>query len=609
MSSVWLEGPSTHPTNDSSTGPQDKTLVRAPTPPPERPDDDDEAHDPPIVHWIRTRDRSQGLTKPGLRTTADRPAALPIGVLTSDQVFADQIRSALDSTTTVTAVQSIDDVEALAIAGRCPIVVTDLAITRSAIEPLARRVRTHDPATAIVIAGGRDQSALFIGLQSSGAIDAFLLKPITAASAQLVIEAASRRYRTYVPPTSGFKSHPLAIAEDLESTIETKRAPQRSPVAPASIAISSPIPAKGLRPSWSFVLAILIIAAGVVWWSMQSRSGSVDTIAIVTKHLALAESALTDRRLLDPRDGAAHHYQIVLELDPNNVAAYRGLDAVARELSKDTQAYMLQLRLPDAAMALEQLRELQPNYAELPLLDSQFRQLQEQLVASHASDQERVREVTTERESVAPKRGASPVSLTSKSEQASLKRTTSIPATTAPDTQSARRTLSNTSAPTPQIEVPTAVTSQRAVAPTLDEVQPATAPPSAPVEALTASVEPSRALGVANPDPPVPQPAAPSTTDTMQPQPPSATGPETLVKYVEPRYPSDAYARQMEGWIEISMEIAPSGDVIAPRIEDGAKRQLFGRAALTAVRQWKYAPDPTRTPGQRSTVKVEFRLK
>jgi protein TonB len=124
------------------------------------------------------------------------------------------------------------------------------------------------------------------------------------------------------------------------------------------------------------------------------------------------------------------------------------------------------------------------------------------------------------------------------------------------------------------------------------------------VESLTPSIAP-----------PV-RPTLPASTESVAPSSAPPATPEsvseertpTLAKYVPPEYPSEAYARRMEGWIEVSMEITPNGDVLSPRVEDGEKRQLFGRAALVAVRQWKYAPDAARVAGERSRVRLEFRM-
>ena len=75
-----------------------------------------------------------------------------------------------------------------------------------------------------------------------------------------------------------------------------------------------------------------------------------------------------------------------------------------------------------------------------------------------------------------------------------------------------------------------------------------------------------------------------------------------------PVYPSEAYERNLEGWVQVSLDVAPNGNVSNARIQDGDKRQLFSRAALSAVKQWKYEPRPQATGETPVTVRLDFKL-
>jgi len=79
---------------------------------------------------------------------------------------------------------------------------------------------------------------------------------------------------------------------------------------------------------------------------------------------------------------------------------------------------------------------------------------------------------------------------------------------------------------------------------------------------------------------------------------------------VRPEYPSEALRTQAEGWVNVSLAITPAGNVVDPRVEQSSNGTLFNRAALTAVRKWRYEPfasaDPLAT--QRLMVRVEFRM-
>lgn len=80
-----------------------------------------------------------------------------------------------------------------------------------------------------------------------------------------------------------------------------------------------------------------------------------------------------------------------------------------------------------------------------------------------------------------------------------------------------------------------------------------------------------------------------------------------LLKMVQPEYPQEAVIRGIEGWVDVSLQISPNGDVIAPRIEATSRGRMFNRAALAAVEQWKYEPRGAGASSERVVVRVQFR--
>jgi protein TonB len=77
---------------------------------------------------------------------------------------------------------------------------------------------------------------------------------------------------------------------------------------------------------------------------------------------------------------------------------------------------------------------------------------------------------------------------------------------------------------------------------------------------------------------------------------------------VRPDYPQDALLKGTEGWVDVSMTVTPSGNVLDPRVEGSSNGTLFNRAALGAVRKWRYEPFAA-SEAQRVTVRVDFRMK
>jgi len=81
---------------------------------------------------------------------------------------------------------------------------------------------------------------------------------------------------------------------------------------------------------------------------------------------------------------------------------------------------------------------------------------------------------------------------------------------------------------------------------------------------------------------------------------------------VEPLYPQRAAQRGIEGWVEVEFTISAAGTVSSPRVIAYEPSTVFNRAALKAIRKWKYNPKieegkAVERPGV--TVRLSFELK
>ncbi len=80
---------------------------------------------------------------------------------------------------------------------------------------------------------------------------------------------------------------------------------------------------------------------------------------------------------------------------------------------------------------------------------------------------------------------------------------------------------------------------------------------------------------------------------------------------VNPQYPPRAAERGIEGWVELRFAISRGGKVKDAEVTNSHPGTVFDRAALRAVRKWKYNPKiEDGEPVERSGVKVrlEFEL-
>lgn len=69
-----------------------------------------------------------------------------------------------------------------------------------------------------------------------------------------------------------------------------------------------------------------------------------------------------------------------------------------------------------------------------------------------------------------------------------------------------------------------------------------------------------------------------------------ATSPAVLVKAVQPRYPTQARRRNLEGWVVVSYTVDAEGNVANVSVVDANPRHVFEREATDAVERWKFKP-------------------
>ena len=59
---------------------------------------------------------------------------------------------------------------------------------------------------------------------------------------------------------------------------------------------------------------------------------------------------------------------------------------------------------------------------------------------------------------------------------------------------------------------------------------------------------------------------------------------------VPPQYPIRATERAIDAYVVVEFTIAPNGTVKDPKVVDSKPARIFDRAALRAVKKWKYKP-------------------
>lgn len=57
-----------------------------------------------------------------------------------------------------------------------------------------------------------------------------------------------------------------------------------------------------------------------------------------------------------------------------------------------------------------------------------------------------------------------------------------------------------------------------------------------------------------------------------------------------PQYPMEALNRRVEGWVLLEFSVSKTGGVLEPKVIKADPPFIFNKAALRAVRRWKYKP-------------------
>ncbi len=78
-----------------------------------------------------------------------------------------------------------------------------------------------------------------------------------------------------------------------------------------------------------------------------------------------------------------------------------------------------------------------------------------------------------------------------------------------------------------------------------------------------------------------------------------------------PRYPFSARRRRIEGYVVVEFTVTETGEVEDVRVVEASPRGVFERAAISAIKRWRFKPKmregkPIRV---RARQKIEFKLR
>ena len=89
------------------------------------------------------------------------------------------------------------------------------------------------------------------------------------------------------------------------------------------------------------------------------------------------------------------------------------------------------------------------------------------------------------------------------------------------------------------------------------------------------------------------------------------TGDASPIVRINPKYPTSAARDGIEGWVQLSFNISPTGEVIDATVVNADPQRIFDREALRAIKRWKYRPKVIEGVAQLQTgqtVQLDFKL-
>jgi protein TonB len=345
--------------------------------------------------------------------------------------------------------------------------------------------------------------------------------------------------------------------------------PLAAPSVPAPAPVAAPEVSReqrGGRTPWiAFVIAIASVGFAV-WWVMAQRMPDINPRDVIARNLGDAQTAMADGRYTDPPERSAfHYYSTVLALDPANTDAIEGIDAIADRHLTNARVLLAKHKIAEAGVALEKARRVRPDHNGLAVLDTQWRAELRKILAAATIGK--------------------PTSETIQKPVIAKTRDTPKLATPAAEVPAPLPKVSDVAAVAAALAASQPPPSQQTIALPIAESQPVAASGTNVVETPAAAAAPEPAPAIATPAP--------------------ADEPK-LIRMVQPQYPQDAMMRGIEGWVEVSLQVSATGDVIAPRVEESSRGRMFHRAALAAVEQWKYEPRSDGTASERIHVRLKF---
>ena len=542
------------------------------------------------------------------KPSVSHPPRVEIIALTDDDALLEQIGQALDGEATFRHVESVDAAREFIRPLRPCLLLLD-ARGQQDLPATVASMQSPDGTCVVVVLAPPDESANVARSLKGSATFAILSIPFEQgptvavldgareeALARLTLAAQPIPVAAVVASVPGiepavvesapgfepaFVESTPAVARSTPSVVAPVPVPVRATVQHANevsrsrtAALRSAAPAGGGKwRSWGAVLAGIALVAIAVAWVMLRATGTDDpAVATATPEPRVAEpvaappatdaadvlsgtsedlldrarAALIERHYTAPEgENALALFRAVLVQDPDNDEAREGLQRIGGLLDERLQTELAQRRLNDAASTLAQLRLIRPGDPALARFDAKLAEAQAAAAAEASRRQAAARAEQLAQLVATRPRDSRPV-----------------------DAAAVRA-------------APPAVIAQPLVTQPVQLAQPLAERSNA-----ARPLEPARNNAAASLNAPRPLPA----------------GELKRTRYVPPEYPKDALKRGLGGEVRVRFTLDADGKVKSAAVVNSSPAEVFDRAALDAVRRWRFKPPATGNPDSEATV-------
>jgi TonB family protein len=286
-------------------------------------------------------------------------------VLATDATLVTTVRRAADQHPLFVVETWVELLEAVA-AGRCGIALLDAALLGSRVPHCLAALAAYDDRLVTLVAADRTAAPDYFGFLSDGRIHRLLIKPLAIGATRLLIESATARR--------------LQLREDVANNdvpdgviLPPRRQKWRSVAAVAGAS----------------ALTLLAVAIAGFWLGSWDRFAAPEPAAEPAPAAVAASAPTLDDRLADYRakaalarqegrlaapvgDSALDHYLAILALAPADLEARAGVSSIVDSLFTRAEEALLADSLESAAMALDEIRRVEPASSRLAFLDAQL---------------------------------------------------------------------------------------------------------------------------------------------------------------------------------------------------------------------------------------------